>query len=143
MPVSSRTSRTAVAGGFSPGSTRPLGSVNRARVRLRGVVVFLVVSFCSLCGSIRATCQAPEIWRRTTPPAEISRGITQSLSRINDERVATGLFPVGEPRHHTNFHHTNLGITTARAYPLLLECAAMRVPHGEPGYWSARRTIGG
>src|ERR1019366_2258905 len=77
MPVSSRTSRTAAACGFSPGSTRPLGRANTAQLRLRGVFAGSGVSF---CGSIRATCQTPEICRSTTPPAEISRGIADTLA---------------------------------------------------------------
>src|SRR5260370_38474769 len=86
MPVSSRTSRTAVACGFSPASTRPLGRVNTARLRLRGVFedAGFGLSTCgsSFRGSIRATCQTPEICRSTTPPAEISRGIADTVSGI-------------------------------------------------------------
>src|SRR5713226_2729867 len=82
MPVSSRTSRTAVACGFSPASTRPLGRVNTARLRLRGDFAGAGVSFCGsvFCGSIKATCQTPEICRSTTPPAEISRVIALALA---------------------------------------------------------------
>src|ERR1700686_237177 len=60
-----------------------------AGLRLCGVFADagLGLSFCgsscgsSLRGSIRATCQTPEICRRTTPPAEISRAITHTLRR--------------------------------------------------------------
>src|SRR5260370_24013385 len=96
MPVSSNPSRTAAACGFSPGSTRPLGRVNRARLLLRrvdpgfvdpGFVAGLGGSLCGsffsgslFCGSIRATCQTPAIRRSTTPPAEISRAIADTVS---------------------------------------------------------------
>src|SRR5258707_14681046 len=89
MPVSSRTSRTAGGCGFSPASPRPLGGVNTARLRLRGDFGGLGLSFCGalfcgslFCGSIRATCQTPEISRNTTPPAEISRAIADTVSGI-------------------------------------------------------------
>src|ERR1019366_275487 len=94
MPVSSRTSRTAAACGFSPASTKPLGSANRARLRRRridaGFVAGWGVSFCGslFCGSIRATCQTPEICRSTTPPAEISRDMVFPLYRTRAALVA-------------------------------------------------------
>src|ERR1035437_8327486 len=86
MPFSSRTSRTAAACGFSPASTKPLGSANRARLRRRridaGFVAGWGVSFCGslFCGSIRAACQTPEICRSTTPPPEISRAIALTIA---------------------------------------------------------------
>src|ERR1700690_2615961 len=84
MPVSSCTSRMAAACGVSPASTRPLGRANTARLRLRGVFAGFGFSFSGsfFCGSIRATCQTPEICRSTTPPAEISRAIADTVSGI-------------------------------------------------------------
>src|SRR5271165_2714884 len=137
----------AAASGFSPGSTKPLGRANTARLRLRGVFTDLEAPFelsfsvslswgslfCGsfFCGSIRATCQTPETWRTTTPPAEISRGI-----RLTRLRRAAG-------RNAVPTRLSGHDIRNSQASQSLAGFAARRVPHGAPECWSDQRRTEG
>src|SRR5579872_4746233 len=86
MPVSSRTSRRAASSGFSPGSTSPLGRHNTGFGVAFGVEGVTRLPALEAAGdaegsSMAAIHQLPSLFRRTTPPAEISRTITSQLSR--------------------------------------------------------------
>src|SRR5271157_6374283 len=78
-PVSSRTSRSAVSSGFSPGSMEPFGkAMSSASAGVR--FTFLILMFFlgrSKWGSMTARYQRPRIFRSTAPPAEVSRSIEQ------------------------------------------------------------------
>src|SRR5579871_232308 len=86
IPVSSKTSRKAVATGFSPSSTRPFGRASVFFVLPAAVRAGVSVAVGAPAGSITATHQRPSCRLITTPPAEISRTIQSQLSRITGLR---------------------------------------------------------